>query len=64
MSCSDVSFQLRMLSTSAASKDINQDLWHTFYVEVVAVADSRLEEDTDAEGQLVGQFLVFEVLVD
>jgi len=36
----------------------------TLDVEIITVADGRFEEHTDAVGQLVGQLLLLEVLVD
>ena len=65
MSSSDVSFQLRMFSTSAA-KDMKKKNKKalTLDIKVVAVADGGLEQNTNAEGQLVRQLLLLDVLVD
>lgn len=64
MSCSEVSFQLRMFSTSAAKRYFVMREMLTLDVEIITVADGRFEEHTDAVGQLVGQLLLLEVLVD
>ena len=54
ISCSEVSFQLRMFSTSAAKRYfVKEDRCLTLDVEVITVTDGRLEEHTDAVGQLV-----------
>ena len=64
MSSSDVSFQLRMFSTSAAKDMKKNKKVLTLDIKVVAVADGGLEQNTNAEGQLVRQLFLLDVLVD